>query len=456
MVNFLNSESSRDSGTPNDDVRDTYFQNLQDLVLNNCLDAQAQTELSKLIILRDQLYQLDYLDWVRLVDFTILSLAKLNPAPEMLNVPDDSQNKYLEKLKKTIVSFVKKNKTNHANLLLSRKVRREIKWLIIKNQSPLWGIATASGKKYTQLISGLVWFFIIFVIFPYYSSAFLITLERRDYQEKISTINEQLIKEKEALVSLLNQKDSKIDQLNIELGQITSEKQEILDNLNTITQENSRLERQIEQLKANDSEGLKSFSPSLPAPTQPPSVAIAPRPLSLIPEIADTVVFEPGIRANNTANKVLLEVGLDNSNELYEQNKQTISLILVVIIFGALGSTISVIVRAEAIIKNFDSKDGSLFFTGFFNPIIGMSFAIFLFTLLESGMVKINLIDNTENKIYMYIAISFVAGFSERLVKDLIGKTEQVFVPEFNKVSPKISEPSSQDQSSNLPPSASE
>ena len=116
-------------------------------------------------------------------------------------------------------------------------------------------------------------------------------------------------------------------------------------------------------------------------------------------------------------------------NKLYFENRETTVLIIAVVIAGALGSAVSVIVRADDIISKHNKATQSLFFTGFFKPIIGMSFAIFLFAVLESNILGISLSMSGEKKLYMYIAVSFVAGFSERLGKDIISKTEDTLMP---------------------------
>jgi hypothetical protein len=103
-----------------------------------------------------------------------------------------------------------------------------------------------------------------------------------------------------------------------------------------------------------------------------------------------------------------------------------VPLILAVVSAGALGSFVSVIVRANDFIEHQQRTRLDLFLVGFFRPVVGMAFAVFLMAALESGVVS-GLVSTDSGKpaqkIYFYIAISFVAGFSERLVKDLMGKT---------------------------------
>ncbi|MBF2036484.1 MAG: hypothetical protein IGR92_13675 [Leptolyngbyaceae cyanobacterium T60_A2020_046] len=106
-----------------------------------------------------------------------------------------------------------------------------------------------------------------------------------------------------------------------------------------------------------------------------------------------------------------------------------VPLILAVVSAGAVGSFVSVIVRANDFIEHQEQNHLDLFLVGFFRPVVGMAFAIFLMAVLESGVISgIISVDAVERdrKIYFYIAVPFVAGFSERLIKDIMGKTENL------------------------------
>jgi hypothetical protein len=66
-----------------------------------------------------------------------------------------------------------------------------------------------------------------------------------------------------------------------------------------------------------------------------------------------------------------------------------------------------------------------LFFTGLFKPIIGFFFAIFVVLVLNSGIVQIGIAE--ERQVYFFLAISFIAGFSERFARDIATQTEAFF-----------------------------
>ncbi len=58
-----------------------------------------------------------------------------------------------------------------------------------------------------------------------------------------------------------------------------------------------------------------------------------------------------------------------------------------------------------------------------------MSFAIFCVALVEAGIFSgiFNVRRENTDPIYFYVVIAFVAGFSERLVRDVVIKTEDTF-----------------------------
>lgn len=99
---------------------------------------------------------------------------------------------------------------------------------------------------------------------------------------------------------------------------------------------------------------------------------------------------------------------------------------------GALGGIVSILMRIRefaAVNQWGDSKSSPavLFFTGFFKPFIGMAFAVFVYAVLNTGIIQINsLIIESNNSFWFYFAVAFLAGFSERFAPDMaekLGKT---------------------------------
>lgn len=105
-----------------------------------------------------------------------------------------------------------------------------------------------------------------------------------------------------------------------------------------------------------------------------------------------------------------------------------VQFLLWIIAAGALGGFTSVIVRSKRLCDRTPQDQVDLFFVGFFRPVVGMSFALFLVAVLESGVFSSFLqigagANQLGRNIFLYIAISFAAGFSESLVPDVMSQT---------------------------------
>jgi hypothetical protein len=97
-----------------------------------------------------------------------------------------------------------------------------------------------------------------------------------------------------------------------------------------------------------------------------------------------------------------------------------------VAVAGGLGSVVSIMVRIQDFSSLTKVDPSVLFFTGFFKPVIGMSFALFVFAMLNAGLLPLA-IDTTKEPWkaqYFFLALAFVAGFSERFARDIVAKTE--------------------------------
>ncbi|MCJ8279523.1 MAG: hypothetical protein MJK14_06220, partial [Rivularia sp. ALOHA_DT_140] len=87
------------------------------------------------------------------------------------------------------------------------------------------------------------------------------------------------------------------------------------------------------------------------------------------------------LQESQTKNNISGANKIDNSQEANLVStdffESTIFYILVAVSMGALGSAVSIIVRYNKFIEQSKEGESDLFFTGFFRPIVGMSFAIF-------------------------------------------------------------------------------
>lgn len=95
-----------------------------------------------------------------------------------------------------------------------------------------------------------------------------------------------------------------------------------------------------------------------------------------------------------------------------------------VVVGGILGSCVSIMVRINDFNTIKDADPAVLFLTGFFKPVIGISFALFIFSVISAGIIPLSIKAETSN--YFFAALSFLAGFSERLARDVVAKTEDI------------------------------
>jgi hypothetical protein len=102
------------------------------------------------------------------------------------------------------------------------------------------------------------------------------------------------------------------------------------------------------------------------------------------------------------------------------------TLLILVATVGAVGSAVSIMVRIQDFESFKNTNPSILFLTGFFKPIIGMTFALFVFVTLNSGLIPVTIV--TENEQYFYAALAFVSGFSERFAQDIATRTEETIV----------------------------
>ena len=104
------------------------------------------------------------------------------------------------------------------------------------------------------------------------------------------------------------------------------------------------------------------------------------------------------------------------------------SLLVLVGSAGALGSIISMLTRIEAY-RDKDVEDSLLpLLIGIFKPLIGVSFGILLLAISYSAVSPLH---GSEDKFppnttaFTFFSLAFLAGFSERLAKDIVSQGEE-------------------------------
>jgi hypothetical protein len=99
-------------------------------------------------------------------------------------------------------------------------------------------------------------------------------------------------------------------------------------------------------------------------------------------------------------------------------------IIYMIVLAGALGSVTSIMVRIQDFNKMIDSDPMILLLTGLFKPVIGVFFALFIFSVNTAGIIAIP-VGNGNYNAFLF-ALAFIAGFSERFVKDVTSRLEKL------------------------------
>jgi hypothetical protein len=110
----------------------------------------------------------------------------------------------------------------------------------------------------------------------------------------------------------------------------------------------------------------------------------------------------------------------------FELKDQSTKTFFVCYAMGAVGAIVSVMTRmtAKAADAFLDYEVGrpSLRRVGSFRPVIGAVFAVVLYFALRSGLVTLTTTDATAHeKVFFYATLAFIAGFSERKARVLLG-----------------------------------
>jgi hypothetical protein len=102
--------------------------------------------------------------------------------------------------------------------------------------------------------------------------------------------------------------------------------------------------------------------------------------------------------------------------------------IVLAIALGAAGALLSVMSRMadskQVFELDYELGRLPLVVFGVFRPLLGASFGLVLYAAIASGIVSLNLTGGGEKETYFYALLSFAAGWSERLAKDVLDATE--------------------------------
>lgn len=436
------SENSKSSDELQQEVKQ-----LSDIASNIAIDSEMQAKIQSLLAqikvsLQQQQLSIEMQRELARLLSLISTLDYRNP--EQIYILDLAISILLENKEDVIQSdtnsnFPKKvSDKSSRNLVFIQEARRQIAIQSREYPNPFSAIIKGTGGAYNRLLSGLSWFFIIFVICPLLGVGLTfvglnLLGARKEVAEnnRITQLKEEVITKEgqlkttndiaNALQVRLSKVNSEIETVNPQLDSITKQLSgEVNDNAQVIPQI-QKIKDKFTNIQTNIDNELKSVNNQ--------------QRQSILDEMESKKDNPENVQAAFDRSNSELEIQSENNldkddNQLISFTdwfvKQDLFFISLAVSMGALGSAISVIVRANKFIKQGKEGQSDLFFTGFFRPIVGMSFAIFAVALIESGIFSgIFRIAERENRnVYLYMAIAFVAGFSERLVEDVVLKTE--------------------------------
>jgi hypothetical protein len=128
----------------------------------------------------------------------------------------------------------------------------------------------------------------------------------------------------------------------------------------------------------------------------------------------------------------------NSSNQNTEDKDRNFRLLILIWMTGTLGGAVSILTR----LQDFDNPKNQKYdddllplSIGLTKPILGGSFAFFILLILNSSISPLQIRTDNGNKgndtyLYGLLTMAFVAGFSERLIPDLISQVEKKVIVE--------------------------
>jgi len=102
-------------------------------------------------------------------------------------------------------------------------------------------------------------------------------------------------------------------------------------------------------------------------------------------------------------------------------------LIIAVGTAGGLGSIVSVLTRIPSFVVFAGTDRRLLWMIGAMRPVIGIAFALFIFAVLQAQILPFNFSEGPQAN-FEFVALAFIAGFSERLSRGVISTVEGRFI----------------------------
>ena len=419
---------------------------LSDIASNIAIDSEIQTKIQSLLSqiktsLQEQQLSIEMQrELARLLSL----MSKLNYRnPQQVYILDLAISILLEN-QETSENSVNSNLPNHLrdkscrNLVFIKEARRQIAVQSQEYPNPFSSIIKGTGGAYNRLLSGLSWFFIIFVICPIIGGGLILAgrdfinyREKGDKYSQVEPVLKELVKKQNELEKAYNMRD----ELKVRLKKVDREIESVKPQLEVDIRSSAISEEKIENKQVFANKDIENFENEI-NDVREKLIAVQSNIDSELKSVekqeanakeisSKTVQIEQqkSEKLNPGTQKLNNQRINSMSQDFFES---TIFYILVAVSMGALGSAVSIIVRYNKFIEQSKEGESDLFFTGFSRPIVGMSFAIFAVALIESGVFSgiFTITKQQSRTVYLYMSIAFIAGFSERLVEDVVIKTE--------------------------------
>lgn len=318
-----------------------------------------------------------------------------------------------------ISTLLQHQELDEKNKFFIQKIRKKLDYESVEPNA-LIAILRGHGGAYNRLISGLTWYFLLFVFLPSLFAGVIFFGGQFSENWKKGITDAQRVK---GLIEEVNNQENKLknaneissilrgtlDEVNLELDLLVSENKVSQAESNPV---NNVVIQRIERINNDIKQKLESTNKKLIEQIKQDKLNINKQPEQTVTE---------KISIDDLFKKWFIE--------------QDIFFISLAISMGALGSITSIVVRSQKFIEKSQDEEQDLFFVGFLRPFVGMSFAIFTVVLIESGIflslsgitdnsTKVENRPRTSRQIYYYMALAFIAGFSERFVQDLVSKVD--------------------------------
>jgi len=107
----------------------------------------------------------------------------------------------------------------------------------------------------------------------------------------------------------------------------------------------------------------------------------------------------------------------------FHRHNDTTWTLLATIAAGGMGAAVSVLLRMAkgSFAQDYEVGRKTTRRLAMARPFVGAAFAIMIYLLLKSGLVDIGGLNTNEQTVYFYSAVAFLAGFSERWARVIIG-----------------------------------